>query len=60
MRKLTSGIRIAVFTTGAMLLVLAGVVLYVYAKSERILRQTYDVPLQDITVPSDKASIAEG
>jgi hypothetical protein len=60
MRKLTAGVRIAAFTTSAILLVLVGAVLYVYVKSERILHQTYDVPLQDITIPSDKASIAEG
>lgn len=59
-RELPSGIRVVIFATGAILRLLAGAVLYVYAKSDRILRQSNDVPLQDITVPSDKASIAEG
>lgn len=34
--------------------------LYVYIASERIIHQVYDVPLVDIDVPTDSASIAEG
>lgn len=33
---------------------------YVYVASERLIRRTYDVPLTDLTIPGDSASIAEG
>ena len=59
-RRLSLAFRIAAIATGALLLLLAVAALFVYLKSERILHQTYDVPLQEITLPTDPASITEG
>jgi mono/diheme cytochrome c family protein len=38
-------------------LLLAG---YVYAASERVLHRTYDIPLPELSIPTDSASIVEG
>ena len=45
----------------AVLVGLAGLAAaYVYVASERVIHRKYEVPLADIEVPSDSASIAEG
>src|SRR6266511_1828025 len=40
------------------LVLMAGTI--VYAISERVLHRVYDVPLADIAVPTDPASVAKG
>ena len=41
------------------MLALAGAV-YVYVASERIIHRQYDAPFEDLVIPTDRASIAEG
>ena len=47
--------------TGITLVTLIGLALtYIYGSSYYIFNSTFDIPLTQVTAPSDRASIAEG